>query len=196
MINICKATFHKERCTRETHANGYCGLHDTQQKRHGRIVSQHPDPTRALAHLPAFERFALRIQQGGANGHCWEWQGHQDKDGYPWFNNGGRKWRGHRWAWANIGQQTLTPSIEIDHICNFTSCVRPSHLQALSSGQHHQITSERKAILKERGPDDWEWVAGNPKPLSIRELTFGIVNKLPVNLFGADVDHASISVDA
>jgi hypothetical protein len=181
---LCKAVFDNKNCERDKHANGYCGLHAGQFKRRGRIVSLHPDPMRAIAHLPAVERFALRIQQGGVNGHCWEWQGAKHKEGYASFSDGGKKWRGHRWAWENIGHQTLTPSIEIDHICNFVSCVRPSHLQALSSGQHHQITSERKAILKERGPETWEWVAGNPKPLSMREVMFAMTNNLPANILG------------
>ncbi|WP_181149951.1 HNH endonuclease [Arthrobacter sp. MYb227] len=192
MKKPCKATFKNQNCTRKSHANELCGLHDTQTRRHGHITSLHPNPQRAIAHLPAIQRFASRLAPGGVNEQCWEWQGHQDKDGYAWFHDSGKKQRGHRWAWVNLGEQPLNNGTEIDHICSNPCCVRPSHLQALTPTKHHTVSQQRKALLAAHGKDEWEWNAGNPKPLSIRELNFGIVNGLPVNLWGSEVDQVKI----
>lgn len=180
----CKAAYDNEQCIRGNHAKGYCGLHVTQWKRHGRIVSLHPDPMRASAHKPAIERFAERIKVGGINGHCWEWRGAKDKDGYASFSDGGKKWRGHRWAWVHIAGRTLERGAELDHICSNPSCVRPSHIQMLKTRQHHKISAQRKAMLKAHRHEEFAIVAGNPKPLSVREGTFAIANNLPRNFFG------------
>jgi hypothetical protein len=91
---------------------------------------------------PAIIRFRSKVaykrtdtaRSNGREGICWIWTGHCNKEGYGSFNAGKRKIvLAHRWSYEHfIGP--IPDGKEIDHwFCNNPSCVRPSHLRAVTN---------------------------------------------------------------
>lgn len=70
----------------------------------------------------------------GAVGECWAWEG-AVTDGYAkltWKQVKGVTRSAHRWSYLNfVGN--IEKGMHIDHMCERRNCVRPSHLQQLTS---------------------------------------------------------------
>ena len=66
-------------------------------------------------------------------GPCWVWTSPPDKDGYGVFQaTTKRQVRAHRWAYeAEVGP--IPPGLTLDHLCRVRRCVRPTHLEPVSS---------------------------------------------------------------
>lgn len=69
---------------------------------------------------------------------CWEWTGAKAKGGYGQFWVDGTYIGAHRqayiWEYGPISR-----SLDVDHlVCDNTSCVRPSHLKAVTHAQNVQ----------------------------------------------------------
>lgn len=64
---------------------------------------------------------------------CWLWTAGKDWDGYGIFaRDGSRSCRAHRWSY----EQAIGPipeGLQIDHLCRVRNCVRPDHLEAVTS---------------------------------------------------------------
>ena len=60
---------------------------------------------------------------------CWPWLGTRNGAGYGRFKVAGRKIYAHRYAYETFVGQVPGDRPQIDHQCNSTSCVNPSHLQ-------------------------------------------------------------------
>ncbi|MFL4478576.1 hypothetical protein ACIPUB_09920 [Paeniglutamicibacter sp. ORCA_105] len=144
-----------------------------------------------------FKRFSKFVVPGGTFGNCWIFTG-STRDGYGQFRDGRRMLQAHRFAYRTVAGLDLSAHLDLDHRCYETLCVRPSHTRKVGRSQHLKDTwhdARTKVQAEAERGEALGWNAGNPKPLSIKELNFGIVNRLPVNLFGADVDHSNISID-
>jgi hypothetical protein len=73
-------------------------------------------------------KFLDRIENYSSEDDCWIWKAARNWQGYGYFRFGGRMWAAHRWSyWLKYG--SLTPSLELDHLCKNKSCVNPLHLE-------------------------------------------------------------------
>lgn len=82
------------------------------------------------------ERFWAKVveQDRGYATPCWIWQGARSGRGgaYPQFWMGGRNHLAHRVAYELlIGP--IVDGLELDHLCRQTLCVRPLHLEDVTS---------------------------------------------------------------
>lgn len=75
-----------------------------------------------------FERFISKVKVCGSG--CWEWQGGLSA-GYGVFHIGYTQFAAHRisYLWSN---GSLTPGLQIDHLCNNKCCVNPKHLKEVT----------------------------------------------------------------
>lgn len=66
---------------------------------------------------------------------CWEWQGTLTSGGYGRFDIEGRTVSAHRYAYeSRIGP--IPPRLVIDHLCRNPPCVRPDHLEPVTTIQN------------------------------------------------------------
>ena len=85
--------------------------------------------------LARFPAFAARTQITDG---CWVWTGNLRERAYGMFSTPGpptgrRRYavRAHRFAWEAVNGP-IPEGLEIDHLCRNHSCVRPSHLEAVT----------------------------------------------------------------
>lgn len=88
------------------------------------------------------ERFWPKVDQAGPTpehrpdlGACWTWTAALRPDGYGAFNAGGKAVRSHVWAWEQE-HGPVPEGLELDHLCRRPSCVRPSHLEAVTHAEN------------------------------------------------------------
>lgn len=71
-------------------------------------------------------------------GRCWPWLGCRDPRGYGRFGVQFKKGKtkislAHRYSYV-FHKGEIPPRLTIDHLCRNTSCVNPSHLEAVTTG--------------------------------------------------------------
>jgi hypothetical protein len=59
---------------------------------------------------------------------CWEWIGHQDKDGYGRLRVNYEDLRAHRVSWELHNKKKIPPKLMVLHRCDNPSCINPDHL--------------------------------------------------------------------
>jgi len=62
---------------------------------------------------------------------CWKWLASKTKTGYGRFRSGKECIPSHRFSFE-LYKGKVPEGLEINHICNNTSCVNPSHLEAIT----------------------------------------------------------------
>jgi hypothetical protein len=71
---------------------------------------------------------------------CWLWTGSVDRRGYgrfgSWVGNVVKTVKAHRWAWEQE-HGPIPEAMTIDHLCNTTGCVRPSHMRVATWKENH-----------------------------------------------------------
>ncbi len=77
----------------------------------------------------AIERFWAHVAM--LEDGCWQWTGCRSPAGYGATNFGGHKIQAHRFAYI-CAYGPIPFGLEIDHLCRFTSCVNPRHLEAVT----------------------------------------------------------------
>lgn len=89
-------------------------------------------------------------------GHCWEWIGPKDRDGYGQLTLGkrGTQVRAHRYSWE-LSNGPIPEGMFVLHRCDNPSCVNPRHLFLGT-----QTDNMRDMVAKGRGPD----VSGESNP--------------------------------
>lgn len=88
-------------------------------------AARKPAPSRDGPSPAATARFWSKVDRSGE---CWVWLAGQATGGYGKFNDAGRTWRAHRWAYeAEVGP--IPEGMHIDHLCRNRLCVRPDHLE-------------------------------------------------------------------
>lgn len=89
----------------------------------------------ALADHPFTDRFMDRVQVREDG--CWEWVGYRDSR-YGRFYAGDRA---ESWAHRNAylmehGAGSIPPGMHVDHLCRFTFCVNPAHLEVVTPAEN------------------------------------------------------------
>jgi hypothetical protein len=82
-------------------------------------------------------RFWAKVDRENHPGGCWIWLG-GTCNGYGWFfvGSGRRQVYAHRWAWEDANGE-IPEGLEVDHLCRERRCVRPSHLDVVTSAENH-----------------------------------------------------------
>ncbi|MER5461634.1 HNH endonuclease signature motif containing protein [Streptomyces sp. NPDC002668] len=90
---------------------------------------------------------------------CWEWQGTKNADGYGLFSVGGQSVPAHRFAYeSRVGP--IARGLVIDHTCRNPSCVRPSHLEPVTS-RENWLRGFSPSAIEARKRETEEWRAEN-----------------------------------
>lgn len=80
------------------------------------------------------ERFYSKTREAGD---CLVWAGYLNEKGYPYFYDGQRMRRAHRYIYESmIG--TIADGLQIDHLCRNRACVRLSHLETVTHKENCQ----------------------------------------------------------
>lgn len=86
------------------------------------------------------ERFWRKVNFDGPRvlkSRCWVWTGANSgtKRPYGVSWDGIRRVKAHRWAWT-AAHGWIPTGMELDHLCKTTLCVRPSHLEPVSTREN------------------------------------------------------------
>lgn len=74
------------------------------------------------------ERFWANVDKAD----CWMWNGSMFASGYGRFHSGGATFRAHRLAYIwEYGE--IPEGLQLDHLCRNRRCVRPDHMEAVTS---------------------------------------------------------------
>jgi HNH endonuclease len=80
--------------------------------------------------LSAAERFWTKVEKTET---CWLWLASTDRDGYGRFG----RTLAHRMAYElTVGP--IPRELQIDHVCRVKRCVRPSHLEPVTSQENRR----------------------------------------------------------
>lgn len=63
---------------------------------------------------------------------CWEWNGYKKRLGYGEFYANNARYQAHRFSYE-LFKGAIPDGLVLDHLCRNTSCVNPSHLEAVSN---------------------------------------------------------------
>ena len=82
-------------------------------------------------------------------GDCWVWKAHRTKKGYGTVRYKGKMRKAHRVVYELL-VGTIPDGLEIDHLCNNTSCVNPAHLEPVTPEENMRrfILSRQKTHCK------------------------------------------------
>jgi hypothetical protein len=79
--------------------------------------------------LTLIERWWMKVRKTES---CWEWIGIVGPQGYGIFNFDSIHKRAHRWGYEQFIRKLDRVEV-LDHLCRNRACVRPSHLEPVSS---------------------------------------------------------------
>ena len=65
-------------------------------------------------------------------GNCWIWIGNIHTKGYGQFRSRKNRVLAHRFSYE-LHNGNIDPNLNIDHLCRVRSCVRPTHLEQVST---------------------------------------------------------------
>lgn len=99
------------------------------------------------------ERFWSKVEE---DGDCWIWHGSRTADGYGIFYFNARSVMAHRWSYENF-YGSIPEGLQIDHLCRVRSCVRPEHLEAVTSRENRR----RRLVLITHCPHGHEYTEEN-----------------------------------
>lgn len=86
-------------------------------------------------------------------GPCWIWIGARDQNGYGHTSLNGVVLQSHRVTWENANGP-IPVGLEIDHLCRTHSCVRPDHLEPVTTrvnllrGEHPSMVVHRTNVCR------------------------------------------------
>lgn len=103
---------------------GWCSKHYIRWLKYDDVDAVRPHAE------PEAERFWRQVYK---TGDCWNWLGARNVSGYGKFwTIDGRTVRPHRWAYEHeVGP--IPDGLQLDHLCRNRGCVRPDHLEAVTS---------------------------------------------------------------
>ena len=84
---------------------------------------------------------------------CIEWLGATDAAGYGFIRRGSVQLRAHRWTYETV-HGPIDDGLVIDHLCRFTACVNPQHLEPVTvaentrRGESSSITPLQASIVR------------------------------------------------
>lgn len=86
-------------------------------------------PKRPQSFVDVMERLTQKFTIGDE---CWEWTGSRATYGYAGFKLNGKTMRAHRLIYMLVNGP-IPDGLTIDHLCHVRHCVRPSHLEAVTT---------------------------------------------------------------
>lgn len=95
---------------------------------------------------PWAQRFAdkVNVREDG----CWEWLGMRDRRYGRFYAGGGNN--AEKWAHRRSYEMFVGPipeGLEIDHLCRFTFCVNPEHLEAVTHEENMRRAAAARDLL-------------------------------------------------
>lgn len=92
---------------------------------------------------------------------CWEWTGSKTRGYGDFVDASGRKVKAHRWSFAHALGRAISAGLDVMHLCDNPSCVRPEHLKEgttqeniddmMAKGRHRRRSaSPNRAAQKEK----------------------------------------------
>lgn len=118
-----------EGCSEPQFARTWCENHYARWRRHGGLHDK-----RAERRDPV-ERFWEKVDKTTTPDGCWLWQGPPNGAGYGSFNLDGRVVGAHVAVLLLAGVGVPT-GYEPDHLCRVPMCVRPDHLEVVTSAEN------------------------------------------------------------
>lgn len=78
-------------------------------------------------------------------GPCWLWKGYVDRHGYGRFRLNGSMHMPYRVTYSMfVGP--IPEGYEVDHLCVVPGCVRPSHLEAVTSAENNRRSASASSV--------------------------------------------------
>lgn len=77
-------------------------------------------------------RFWAKVRQ---QDECWQWTAYVHPEGYGRFRVGQRVLQAHRWSYEYL-VGPIPEGLEIDHLCRNRACVRPDHLEPVTTEEN------------------------------------------------------------
>jgi hypothetical protein len=88
---------------------------------------------------------------------CWEWSGELDRKGFPFFFDGKRRVRAHRYSYETFCGP-IPAGLDVLRKCHNKTCVNPMHL---IPGIHDQLARARQQLAKTHCPRGHEYSEEN-----------------------------------
>lgn len=114
-------------CQQPTIARGFCNNHYRRWKRYGEPLAGRPSPGGVVA-----DRFDSKHSKSDG---CWMWTDAPNSAGYGTMSVDGIPVMAHRLSWLLAGR-TLTPRLQLDHLCRTRLCVNPDHLEEVTAAEN------------------------------------------------------------
>lgn len=101
-------------------------------------------PIRYLPNHQARSKTAPFIEEDmGYETPCWVWQRALDRNGYGSIRIDGRTRNPHRIYWEQENGP-VPEGLELDHLCRVRSCIRPTHLEPVTSAENQRRGNNTK----------------------------------------------------
>lgn len=71
---------------------------------------------------------------------CWLWQKGTHRGEYGRVLHAGHRWKTHRASLVVFTGETLTPGLEVAHLCHEKSCLNPKHLVQTTRSENQMMT--------------------------------------------------------
>lgn len=118
-------------CPKEYRARGWCHSHYRKFMKWG-------DPLHDGMSLE--HKLAKYFRPEGEG--CWEWRGGRSRAGYGVFSVDRIQVKAHRFIYELL-VGPIPSGLVIDHLCSNPPCVRPDHLEAVTTAENVQRTWDR-----------------------------------------------------
>lgn len=105
-------------------------------------------PTSDWLRRPLIERWRskVRVRESG----CWEWVGSRNKHGYGQFWDGNRPNLAYRTGYELL-VGPVPKGLQLDHLCRNRACVRPDHLEPVTSAENTRRGVVARRALADAG---------------------------------------------
>lgn len=98
-------------------------------------------------HEKLWQRFWIKVNKNGpyskkCRSKCWMWTVHLNEKGYGQFKIKGKFYKPHRVSYE-LMVGVIPDDLQGDHLCDNTSCVRPSHIEPVTNEENMRRRAAR-----------------------------------------------------